>query len=408
MCNNGKVFLIIFTVVCLCLTDSGIAAASLMRDPPSYVIRIPDGKHVLVMLSSVPRAVDDGDECKLPSGERVKLRDTFPASGLYRIGSTAPIWKLDWYEREDYVKVSEDARFVIRVNQFGAANRFRPTGWGLWFYDAGTPFKCYQVNELVDYPSLIELTSAGWYYLWVDESIDERPSPSGLIHFRSSTRDDFTFDMATGRIVAEFRFWRTVSRIASAVAIAVASFGVWGLIYRRRHPLASVPAPRVAVNEDRTLLGSQPWQFSLRRFMIIVIASPPLIAGVYWAPHVAVFGAAIVGSVLCTRAMLKNRSSRLTPLSPWQRMRSIFLAVAAAGMLTLTYTLGSVPVAYFARDNLRLRYDTRMVLLQTFFAPVHWVITENSVGRWHVVRLYDRAWERSLSQVPSLWWFSDK
>ena len=96
--------------------------AGLSGPPPSYVVTTQDEEHLFVMLSPVPVAKDAGNDCTLPNGERVKLRDRFPASGLYRVGSTVPIWTVQWYGDEYLTQLSPDGRFVVRVNEWGGGH----------------------------------------------------------------------------------------------------------------------------------------------------------------------------------------------------------------------------------------------------------------------------------------------
>jgi len=70
--------------------------AGLSRPPESHLRILSDGRHMLVFLSPVPPEEDMGKMAKLPSGRNVNLRETFPASGYYEIGSATPIWTAPW------------------------------------------------------------------------------------------------------------------------------------------------------------------------------------------------------------------------------------------------------------------------------------------------------------------------
>ena len=313
-------------------TNSGFATICSLGAPTSYVIPTADGQHILVMLAPVPIASDD-DKCELPSRETVILRDNFPVSGLYRIGSTVPIWAIDWYEREWLLKVSENGRFIVRINEFGVAN---PTqaGCGLLFYDAGIPIKTYRVSELVDYPSFIEPPPAGWPYRWVERG-NERESDNaffdfstsaridnGLLYLRTAAREEFTFELATGGILMEFRYWRTLFRACLAAALGIAGIVSWMVIRRLQRPRNPLPlSPRSTQAEGGRGVSSS-WQFSLRRLMIGVILAPPVVAGCYLAPHIAILGASIAGTVFCLLVLIANCKTRGTT----QSLQGIFVA----------------------------------------------------------------------------------
>ena len=202
------------------------AHASLSGPPPSFVVPARDGKHILVMLSFMPIAKDTGNLCKLPNGKKVKLRDAFPSSGLYKLGSTTPIWTVDWYAESGYVIVSENGRYVVRINRFGGGGygegvRLR---WGIRFYDAGVELRSYGVGELVDYPSLMAFSTYDWHQLWIDGSKCDSEIHNGFYHLCTSCREEYTFDVTTGNTAQEARYWRTICHRT------IAALGVLGVV----------------------------------------------------------------------------------------------------------------------------------------------------------------------------------
>jgi hypothetical protein len=99
------------------------ANAYISGPPPSFVVPTRDGNHLFVMLSCVPLPKDEGNDAVLPDGMKVKLRERFPSSGLYRIGSNVPLWTIDWYGEEGWVLLSEDGRYAVVLNRFGGGGR---------------------------------------------------------------------------------------------------------------------------------------------------------------------------------------------------------------------------------------------------------------------------------------------
>lgn len=141
-------------------SSANTACAGLSRAPPSFIIRAQTETHIFVMLSGVPLADDEGDQCALPNGEIVSLRGTFPFSGLYQVGSIVPIWTVDWYGEHRLVRLSDDARYVVLINRFGGGgDRFHSSpSWGIRFFDQGKQIANYDVQDLVDFPSLMPFT----------------------------------------------------------------------------------------------------------------------------------------------------------------------------------------------------------------------------------------------------------
>lgn len=187
-------------IVCSCPVA---AIAGNSRTPDSFAKPTGDGQHMLVMLSTGPIAQDSGNECELPSGEKVNLRNTFPANGLYRIGSTTPIWTVPWNDWHSMLHISPDGRYVAYINRFGDGGYYpfvsrpgRKLTWAVKFYDQGTEFRSHDVTDLVDYPSLMRFTSSDWHLTWYDDSSLVTSANGELfVDVQTSTRDRFRFDL---------------------------------------------------------------------------------------------------------------------------------------------------------------------------------------------------------------------
>jgi len=340
-----------------------------------------DGKHMLVMLSSVPISEDAGNACTLPNGQKVKLRTQFTCSGLYEIGTPAtPIWTVTWYEEEGYVHLSDDGRYAVRINRFGGGYRGQPPSshWCLRFYDKGVQTKSYNTNELVDYPSLMEFTSSDWHILWIDPSVYLAEVRNGFIDLKTTTHDRFRFDVSTGETVREFRLWRWVARGSIASLAAFGLIAGW-FIY---HRWVTRPQPTLPVRTVRL-------QFSIRALFVVTT----LIAGLFGvylvAAHVAVFLASVLLTVWLTILAVRSRrcawSTSSVRIARCQRV-SLWLVVAASWLIL--YALSFGPIMALAM-HFYLPQDVRKVLARVVFAPVCWLY-ENHQLEW--MSFYFKGW----------------
>lgn len=374
----------------VCIAAAKLASAGLSGPPESYIIPISDGTHLVVMLAPTRQAADVGDQCSLPDGQRVSLRDTFPSSGLYRIGSTEPLWKAAWYGEKWLTRVSEDGRFAICVNRFGGG--YHSEGiklrWGIKFYDRGAEIKSYDVAELVDYPSLMEFTNMDWHRLWIDDSVYEAQIESGFYTLRTSTHETYRFEVATGQIVEEHRVWRHVAR-GSYLLLPILGLASGWLWYRRRRAVRAQAELETSGDDDdlpRTPLNRL--AFRLRTLFIFTTAAAVCLA----YPQVAVFLSALGAAVYCTLKLSRTRRLRcwglkIYPASFWRP--GWWVLNLACWLLVYVLSFGPVWgfVCYF-----RFPTDVRMALLQVVYAPVHWLFIHMSCRSWWLVELYIRAW----------------
>jgi hypothetical protein len=100
------------------------------------------------------------------------------------------------------------------------------------FYDAGVEIKNYDVVELVDFPSQMRFTTSDWHFDW----LGDRPCELVENHFilYTSTHDMFRFDIRTGAIVSQMRWWRWVLQISTTLLSVVILFGCGWLVVRYR------------------------------------------------------------------------------------------------------------------------------------------------------------------------------
>lgn len=361
--------------------------ASLSAPPASYVKPVGDGRHFLVMLAATPPAEDTGNLRTLPDGRTVLLRDTFPASGLYRYGAVVPEWAVGLYEEQGLVQVSPDARYLVVVNRLGGCDGVH-LQWGIRFFDRGALIRNYDVAELVDFPSLMTYPSCDWIHLWIDESVYDHAVRSGRFTLTTSTRDEFTFDVATGALLAEFRYWRTIARraliVAALGALAVAS------VFARRVCLSHSPLRLVShmLVEPGPRRSAFLWQLSLWRLVIVLPLAVLLLAWAGMNPRaVAVCGAAsspiLVGTLL-GRILRRPAAARFHRAVLW-----IALIAAMAGI----YVLSSVPVM---RLTVHWRCDSRAALAETVYLPLVWVSRHTSLWQSGLARFYIDAWDKVL------------
>jgi len=366
------------------------ACAGLSGPPSSFVVPARDEKHLLVILSPAPVSEDKGNDCTLPNGDQVKLRETFPFSGLYELGSTTPIWTVDWCGEEGLVHISANGRFLVRINRFGDGSY--PQGalsWGVKFYDKGVETESHHVRDLVDYPSLMPLTNADWHFLWIDHSVYDSEIDDGIFVLTTSTHDWYRFEVTTGHIVDEFRLWRNVVRWGTATSVIGAAVG--GFLFYRCRKTRRFNLPKRRPQQDCLVERTEQTKklsYSLRSLIIVVTA-----AGIFCAvPHVCVLSLGTAMALFFTRLLVRTRRRYLglRKSRPVKRR----LAIQWAGTLAswfLLYVLSFGPAMAFVA-YLDWPHDFRMVFAKVVYGPVWWLIVSTPIAGWRPVELYFEAW----------------
>jgi hypothetical protein len=363
----------------------------LLDSEPSFIIPTRDGKSIFVMLSALPSSEDEGNVCTLPNGKNVKLRDTFRCSGLYEIGSTTPIWTVTRFEGKGRVIVSEDGRYMVRINQFlgGFAGTRDDLVWGIKFYDAGAEVRSYDVSQLVDYPSLMEYGPR-----WVDWKFSGSEIRDGMYYLSTLCQERYLFDAQTGKIVEEYRHWRRVVYWTYAVLSIIAGLCVW-LINRIRktHRLAVAKTPDSEVEPVPFDCEGRPFQYSLRSLMILVTVGAVFCSVFSIGAHVGVFVSSVALAVFLTDLLWRKwRRTRLRGrMYGSERGRKLLWAGVLASWFVV-YVLSMGPVAaVISRQCLDCRRDTRVVILHRVYAPASWVCA--ALWFCRPVRLYFSAFD---------------
>src|SRR5690606_1912427 len=128
-------------------------------------------------------------------------------SGLYRVGSDMPLWTISWHD--GFCFLSPDANHLVRVRDFGDFDHpnDEESGWALKFYAKGRLIRQWSVEEIIDFPSLIP----AWYHSILPDvySDDEPRMEDGIFTLPTFTHERYRFETSTGKIVEEFRLWRT-------------------------------------------------------------------------------------------------------------------------------------------------------------------------------------------------------
>jgi hypothetical protein len=149
----------------------------------------------------------------LPNGQTVNLRDTFKKCGVYDAATLAPIWRVDWFEQEWDLLLSDDFRYAACRNIYAAH-----TGWAIAFYDQGKLVRSYDCAHLLTgLKRFIPFTTANWHDRWYQ---DFTLSPDGKSVRLSTARrqiylfqhridfglqEFYTFDLATGSMLEQRR-----------------------------------------------------------------------------------------------------------------------------------------------------------------------------------------------------------
>jgi hypothetical protein len=344
------------------------ARGGLPGPPPSYVVRTADGEHVFVMLSSVPLEDDRGNNCFVPEWGTVSLRDTYPASGLYPLHATAPLWTIDWYNEESWTRISPDGRYVVRINKYGGGHYGeRPTSHlAITFYDRNRELKSYAASELVDWLQVMQFTFSGWHYLWVGAFDQKVTGPNFWL--ATTTSDQYLFDVATGEILKESHVWRHVGRLArtsapicAAALLLVLACIVWRSIAAREKNL---------VNEVDCLStathGKRKFAFSLKTLFLVMTAGALLLS----KPHWFILLAGLAWAIHSTRRL--RRSGCRIPLwkclgrENWRRSKTWIGALTAWAVF---YALTFAPLLGVLL-HLEAPGDFRRGLALTIYRPV--------------------------------------
>jgi hypothetical protein len=368
--------------VCIVGVFYGLATsahAGLSALPKSHVQPMPDGRHMLVFLAPVPEANDAGKVARLPDGREVNLREAFPTSGYYEIGSTTPIWSAPWDDKDSWI-VSDDGRFLVRLNRFGDGDydfySGGATSWGLTFYDGGKEIKNYDVSELVDFPSLMPLTTSDWHHRWYDDSGDDLAILDGQFSFNTSTHESYRFDVATGEIVEQFHLWRTVVRVAWPVlAVALLAVARLAIRWRRRAKADQQLGPARKTAERQTTVQElgKPYSFSLRSLLVATTIVAVLCLTIPRWPHVVLLAFFILAAVFFTRSTLRYCRRDSSALRGSRRKWGIGLRFAATATLWLSlYFLSAGPVLGFLSWR-GAPEDVRMAVILTAYRPLTWI-----------------------------------
>lgn len=382
-------FLAVVAVMVVLLPSPRQTRAGLSGPPRSYVVPVGEGDKMLVMLSPVPLARDLGDLCKLPTGEEVSLRETFPVSGLYANRTTTPIWAVNWYARPWELKLSKDFRYLARINEFGDGGFGRPgrkLSRGIKFYDAGVEIATHDVEDLVDYPSLMPLTTSDWHLMWyADFKLIEPDSGELFCDVRTSTRDRFRFDARTGELLKDRRFWRNVFRGGIVAASLAGLAGICFVVRRVMAPRRSVAAGPLIPDTNLT--------FSLRSLLLAVTIVGLCLGGARFAPRSMIL---LSGLTVC--GVLSTALYRTRKRAPWSRIshrakrRRIGLWIATLGSWLWSYLIFFPAFQATLFMLLPFSWDVRVVTLYLVYAPVLWLHQNYHLFSWAPIDWYLSEW----------------
>jgi hypothetical protein len=155
-----------------CLAFLCVPAAVALETPVlpfDYIRPVKGGKHIFVMLRPKEQRKNTRDYSVFSDSSswrhtRVNglLFEKYPASGLYRAGSTKPLWTVDWYSLD--VRACSDGVHLVR---FGPSALITEDGKTLTvaFYRSGKKIRSYAVRDLIrNYKALPRTMSS---YQWM-------------------------------------------------------------------------------------------------------------------------------------------------------------------------------------------------------------------------------------------------
>lgn len=385
----------IATLLLACCDFAPPAHAGLSRPPSSHTEPTADGRHVLVFLVPV-ELIEKEYVTEEEYNCTVLLNNMYRASGCYEIGSTTPLWTAPWDSRDRWV-VSDDCRYLVRWNVFGDG-KFGAGGdmsWGLKFYDRGKEIKCYNASELVDFPSLMPFTSGDWHFAWIGDYDDNLIIRNGMFVSRTSTHEQYVFNVSTGKIVEQFRLWRMLTRVGAAFVVLFA-FGVAVRITRKRrtastNPPTAICSPQtpqpIAIRQSRRLFS-----FSLRTLLLLIALVAVLCLAVPRWPHVILLFAAVLIAVYAKHSAIRYRSVGQVARIRGQRRAGFGIRVAVAILAwCCCYFLSVAPVLRFV-EWVHAPDDVRMAIILTVYRPLVWISSCTSTNIFWPLEWYSRAW----------------
>jgi hypothetical protein len=211
-------------------TRLGIAALALLLGgslvradkplpPSSWTVPSPGGKYVFVMIAGGSVESDAAGWVAPKAQEIRRIRATYPRSGLYRKGSTQPLWTVDWYAYAHGVFVASDGVHLIRRNHWASSTDQTAVS----FFANGRLTRSYRIKELVDFPFL--LLHFVSHFEW--DSAEQFDDNALTYTVRTKDGNRFVIDVQTGEVVSSFRAGRWLAGlILTGIAL------VW-MVYRR-------------------------------------------------------------------------------------------------------------------------------------------------------------------------------
>jgi hypothetical protein len=138
---------------------SGISAG-----PVSWVRWSPDYHRILVMRTASPVG-DEAYFLSIGKWKFLKIRDVFPASGVFELGNPNPLWTVTWFSGNGDLVSSDDLMMCARRNRF-AVNSKSPA-WAVELYHGDSLVRSYEISEFVTGPRLfLPYTTWDWHTQW--------------------------------------------------------------------------------------------------------------------------------------------------------------------------------------------------------------------------------------------------
>jgi hypothetical protein len=230
----------------------------------------------------------------------------------------------------------------------------------------------------------MEFTSWDWHYLWIDDSVYDAEVLDGFIVLETTTRESYRFDVSTGEIVEQFRFWRWIARGGIAILGAFGLTAGW-FVYRRWVAKSDRHLSTLPVQPARP-------QFGIRWLFVVTTLTAGLLGVYLVAAHVAILLSSATITVLLsllavwTRRRVWSHSSGL-----FVKCQRVMFWLAVSSSWFILYALSFAPAMALA-TRFRVPNDVRMVLAQVVYAPVWWLYDNTPIHGWQTCDFYFRAW----------------
>ncbi len=200
--------------------------AALPAFPESYVTYTANNSYVFVMLSPERDNSDDSSTTIIVAGKSWLIKDYFPVSGLYKISSRTPEWKVSWFSSD--CAISSDGQYVVRCNTYGYRNSVNQVSetWGIKVYEKNKELASHEASCFLNLPDVILPYEPGFGIdPWIDqENEDWLKIKKKILTIHTTQGDTYQIDVTSGKTISH---WSTVLFGMRILGVVCLVFFIW-------------------------------------------------------------------------------------------------------------------------------------------------------------------------------------